>query len=500
MSITRITEGEFITKIKKGWTVYTDHFEAYAGNTSHFTADNGTVFGLPETDDKTESNYFKDGWWSSDKEGNERITEAKIGQTVYFNIEMQTVTDQKEIPISLYDYDENSFADLIGITKTDAEGNPNGQIESITINGNRASLPLTLSPGIEKFAENDENDEIELFFECDYENELRKKLPKIRDQYLFVNTCDKNVVISYEKQGYGNCAFYQFRYNDFMRRHKDCGHVPPDYYYGPMLKINETTKSFYEKKAFTKEMVKAPVNLTTDQIKTVLRNGIETKPLLAYSYGFKYCIRFSHVLDPKLSAEGKKWLANARFRLQELMEVGVIKKEYEAKYDKIIESMESTFNKNFEPTEKEIEDAEDDVLLAKNIKKEHYYKNIELINSRFQEFAFATHPDAYDPKEMSELLIKDLALIGLSPDFKEWIAEGAHGTWLQAAIVAGNMDYETLAKTNFWHYAKLKGFLPWDISQIQKEAEKKIYNEIEDLFNLDKDSEFVKENSIRNGK
>ena len=48
MSITRITEGEHRTEIEGSWTVYTDEFEAYAGNISHFTAKNGTLIGNPE--------------------------------------------------------------------------------------------------------------------------------------------------------------------------------------------------------------------------------------------------------------------------------------------------------------------------------------------------------------------------------------------------------------------------------------------------------------------
>ena len=49
MSIIRITEGEHITQIEGSWTVFTDTFEAYAGQFSHFTATNGTNFGNPKT-------------------------------------------------------------------------------------------------------------------------------------------------------------------------------------------------------------------------------------------------------------------------------------------------------------------------------------------------------------------------------------------------------------------------------------------------------------------
>lgn len=48
MSIIRITGGVHKTEIEKGWTVYTDNFEANAGRFSHFTADGETNFGTPQ--------------------------------------------------------------------------------------------------------------------------------------------------------------------------------------------------------------------------------------------------------------------------------------------------------------------------------------------------------------------------------------------------------------------------------------------------------------------
>lgn len=47
MSITRITEGNHNTEIEGSWTVYTDTFEAFAGQFSHFTATEGTFLGNP---------------------------------------------------------------------------------------------------------------------------------------------------------------------------------------------------------------------------------------------------------------------------------------------------------------------------------------------------------------------------------------------------------------------------------------------------------------------
>ena len=101
MSIIRTTEGEHITEIEKGWTVFTDEFEAYAGQCSHFTAKDGTVHGQPLKDENKKLKYFKDGWWSSDAEGSNRITEAKIGDNVYFNIEMKNIKDLEMILLEL---------------------------------------------------------------------------------------------------------------------------------------------------------------------------------------------------------------------------------------------------------------------------------------------------------------------------------------------------------------------------------------------------------------
>ncbi|MCX8531394.1 hypothetical protein [Chryseobacterium luquanense] len=498
MSIVRITKGEYITEIEKGWTVYTDEFEAYAGQFSHFTAANGTSFGNPEKDEAKETKYFKDAWWSSDLEGKQRIVEGNVGQKVYFHIETQNIPDKdtktgfdSEISIQLYDYDEDKFHDPISVIASNK-----ARIVSMKVEKNKAVLDLLLSPGLEIVEEIEKDDDVRLFFNCTYHEDIEIPLPKEKPDYLLVKTCDKKVIQSYESIGYGRCEFYQYRYNDFMRRHEKCGHVPPDYYYGPMIKINEDTEKFYDYYALNNEM-KNPVGMTVARIKTEDRLGVDGKPLVGYSYGFKYCVRFTHVLNPKLSDQGKNWLTKARFDLQKLMEIGLIKYQYEAIYDKITESMESTFNKNFEPTTEEVIAAGNGGKeKAKESKKEKYYKNIELFNQRFQEFAFATHPDVYNPKAMSELPLKDLALISLSPDFKEWMGEGAYGTWMQAAIVAGNMDYRELLVTNMEHYSQPENSGWMDAWEVAKEAGGKIKDEVVDIMLLDDIEKFIRENRI----
>ena len=45
----------------------------------------------PETQEIKPGNYITDGYWSRDFEGNQRITEAKIGDQVHFQIHTQNI-------------------------------------------------------------------------------------------------------------------------------------------------------------------------------------------------------------------------------------------------------------------------------------------------------------------------------------------------------------------------------------------------------------------------
>jgi hypothetical protein len=328
-----------------------------------------------------------------------------------------------------------------------------------------------------------------------------------------------------EQYKLGQCVYYKMRYLDFMERHKNCSHIPPVYYYGEMLKINSKTEKFYNQKAISPELAKyAKLNPHTVQKQD--RGGIEVKPFIAGSYGFKYCIRFSHVLMNKLSPSGQLWLTFARFKLQELMEKGVVEKSYIAKYDEIfknckiqiirkaaekvnafIKGKAYSFNKNFIPTKDELNKVKGKKILAVKIKVKEFYTNIELHNERFQEFAFATHPDAYDPKLMSQLPPADLALISLSPDFKEWLGDGWQSTFLQAILVLGNMDYIDAIKATVKRY-----YYPYspqfpinfeavisDITNLYKETVEKATNEISYLATEWKyDKDFVVKNSLKN--
>lgn len=270
---------------------------------------------------------------------------------------------------------------------------------------------------------------------------VAKPIPTVNK--ITVTSCDRNVIISYNNGNYGNCEFYKFRYEDFMRRHSLCNHMPPVYYFGEMHEINEHDHENSVNDWLTKSLTEEMDKIVISEVK---KNGSSYKPVPATSYGYKYCVRFSKVLMLTLTLRGQRWLKDARFKLQEYMEQGVICKSYKAEHDVItFDILEDNFNDNFEPSFFEkigcwYDGAELNKIRAEKMEK--YYTDIELDNDRFQEFAFATHPDAYNPEEMGKLPADDLIKIISTPDAKEWL--GRH-TWRQALIMARNLNYLSIA-------------------------------------------------------
>ena len=269
---------------------------------------------------------------------------------------------------------------------------------------------------------------------------VAKPIPTVKK--ITVIGCDRNVIISYNNGNYGNCEFYKFRYEDFMRRHSLCNHMPPVYYFGEMREISKYDFINTAKEWLTKSLTEEMDKMVISEVK---KNGTSYKPVPATSYGYKYCVRFSKVLMPTLTLRGQRWLKDARLMLQEYMEQGLINKSYRANYDTILpealNKWENNFNKKFEPSDKEIELCNCSIKELNKIrakKMEKYYTDIELDNDRFQEFAFATHPDAYNPDEMGKLPADDLIKIMSTPDLKEWFG---WNTWKQALIMAKNLDY-----------------------------------------------------------
>lgn len=212
MPIIRYTEGVSTTEIEGSWTVFTDEFEAYAGQFSHFTATDGTVFGTPDKDEEKPTKYFLEGWWSYDAQGSNRITEAKIDDTVYFNIITQKIPDidpvtkiSSEISIQLYDDDGGWGNDPDPINVREVMKDPitgkeiqGDLVTSKIVSGNRVSYSLTLNEGLISFIEDDYGDEIELYFECGYKEEQNVKLPLSNNNYLIVYEKEVKITVLVE--------------------------------------------------------------------------------------------------------------------------------------------------------------------------------------------------------------------------------------------------------------------------------------------------------------
>lgn len=209
----------------------------------------------------------------------------------------------------------------------------------------------------------------------------------------------------------GTCSYYKWRFENFMGRHDndECKHDPPDYYYGPMREIkggwgiidgiNEWWTPSLEKE------------MGNEQLKEYKREHGTFKAVPSESYGYKYCIRFTKVLMPTLSEEGKTWLRLAKKLLQKYMEEGVVNLTYTSDKNK-------EFNNRYE--------------LSNPEKLKKFYTKIEERNDEFRDFAFATHPDAYLKAGLTSIPISDKIKVAMTPDFKE-LGKGA--TWEQGMIV-----------------------------------------------------------------
>lgn len=153
----------------------------------------------------------------------------------------------------------------------------------------------------------------------------------------------------------GTCQYYRFRYDDFVKRHVGCiePHNPPDYY---------------------------------------------------LNYGLKYCMRFSSVLYPKMSPQGKVWLIKARLLLQQYLEKGL---------QAAAGRMSIEYTKGPNPIANELNDQE------------------------FTDFVFNSHVAAYENAGFATLTAEDVGRListidiidDLNPD-TYYVAKKVLGTWI----------------------------------------------------------------------
>lgn len=174
------------------WTVYTDEFNASAGGKSQFTADDGIYFGEPK-EPELKKGVFVRGWWSSDKEGKNKITEAFLGDKVFFHIETKNIPNGKYIGTMLYDddlkkikeeKDNNKGSDKIALGPKG--GDDYKYLRYREVKDNKIVITILLEGIFENLIEEEEDKQIELFFACSYDNE-NAELPLSFNDYLKVS-------------------------------------------------------------------------------------------------------------------------------------------------------------------------------------------------------------------------------------------------------------------------------------------------------------------------
>ncbi|GEM_PF-2832454 len=187
----------------------------------------------------------------------------------------------------------------------------------------------------------------------------------------------------------GNKDYYRFRFEDFLERYKGCHFPPPEYYLGPLLRIPVNPILHPLDYLFAKDLDDFPYEYE--------RLGKKWKPRTSKSYGYKYCAIFNEILFPELSLQGQEWLMETTLLLQDYMDKGVVEKKF-------------MNNKKYNERNR---------IHLGNVNE--FYSDIELHSSKFRNFAFATHSNAYLDAGLVRLPLSDKIKIATTPEIKEFL-------------------------------------------------------------------------------
>lgn len=143
---------------------------------------------------------FVKGYWTSDKEGKEPLKKSKLGETVYFQVELKGLADGQEINLKLFEQDKNIF--MMDWIDPDDEKFPEEEVvKKATIKNDKATVELLLQENWEAMIKDDHdnafslNESLELYWEVSYNNKYKTELPKDDDNYLLVGQNNKTLYI-----------------------------------------------------------------------------------------------------------------------------------------------------------------------------------------------------------------------------------------------------------------------------------------------------------------
>lgn len=145
---------------------------------------------------KTISRYFIRGWWTD--KNDVPITEAQFGDVVKFHLQTQSIPQDGDVTLKLFDDDtvlntsEDKNDDEIGLVYS-INGKP---ILHDRIDSNKKIIKTIILNNLELFAKNEEDGTLELYFKCSYDTETDKKFPDISANYLKVIGSPKILLVN----------------------------------------------------------------------------------------------------------------------------------------------------------------------------------------------------------------------------------------------------------------------------------------------------------------
>ncbi|PID68989.1 MAG: hypothetical protein CR968_00195 [Flavobacteriia bacterium] len=136
-----------------------------------------------------------EGYWTIDKEGSTIIKEAKLGDTVYFQIHTKGIANHQKITLKLRDQDI-LFVDWAN--PDDSKFPDREVVETAFIKNDKATVELVLDESWESMLKDDADDTIfldatlELYWKVSY-GKRKKELPTKDDDYLRVGFSDRTL-------------------------------------------------------------------------------------------------------------------------------------------------------------------------------------------------------------------------------------------------------------------------------------------------------------------
>lgn len=178
------------------WTLYNNKTKAMGNNifTLHIP-EIGETQSIPLYVEPLE---FVKGWWSTDKDGKELLKKAKLGDTVYFHVNVKGLADGQEITLKLAELDYYFGVD--NIDPDDRKFPEEEVVKTAIINNGKAVVKLVLQDSWDVMIKDDSDElgnldsTLELYWEIEY-GKYKKALPAEDEDYLKVGFNDRTLFI-----------------------------------------------------------------------------------------------------------------------------------------------------------------------------------------------------------------------------------------------------------------------------------------------------------------